>query len=76
MRDRTVAECERFAEQNGFTGAVAGHFPDLPFPPPPTFLPEPTLTLPPRYARSTSIPRTIVDRVKLFNRNEGDGSDE
>jgi hypothetical protein len=40
-RERNVAECEQFAEEAGSTCAVGGHFPDLPFGPPPTFLPDP-----------------------------------
>ena len=41
VRDRNVIECERLAEQNGFSGAVAGHFPHLPpsLGPPPVFKP-------------------------------------
>lgn len=65
MRDRNVIECEQFAEQTGFTGAVGGHFPDLPFPPPPTFAPA----LPPHVLRLTPAPRRIADRMELFTRS-------
>ncbi len=71
MSDRTVEQCERFAEQTGFTGAVAGHFPDLPFPPPPTFKPE---ELPPPVPRRSApslqfapIPTRVADRVRFFS---------
>ena len=66
MRERNTIECERFAEQNGFTGAVAGYFPDIPFGPPPTFKP----TLPPSVLRQTAprrAPRTVADRVDFFS---------
>lgn len=70
-RARNTIECERFAEQNGFTGAVGGHFPDLPFPSPPTFAPA----LPPSALRLTKIPRRVADRIDLFTqpRSEEDG---
>lgn len=73
-RDRNTVECERFAEQNGFTGAVAGHFPDLPFHPPPTFVPA----LPPSALRLSKLgrpPRRVADRIDLFTqpRSEDDG---
>lgn len=63
VRDRNVAECERFAEENGFKGAVAGHFPDVPFHAPPTFKPEPS----PSEMRLNAIPRRIVDRLRLLD---------
>ncbi len=73
MKDRNVAECERFAEQNGFTGAVAGYFPELPFHPPPTFKP----TLAPSVLRQSKVgrpPRRVADRLELFlERSEDDG---
>ena len=53
QRDRNTVECERFAEQNGFTGAVGGHFPGLAFPPPPTFVPA----LPPSALRLSKLGR-------------------
>jgi hypothetical protein len=42
-RERTVEQCERFAEDTGFACRVAGHFPDIPFPPPPVFVADPHL---------------------------------
>ena len=71
MSDRTVDQCELYAELTGFTGAVAGHFPDLPFPPPPTFKPD----LPPSALRLTPIPRRIADRVRALDeaRERGEG---
>lgn len=74
QRDRNTVECERFAEQNGFTGAVGGHFPGLAFPPPPTFVPA----LPPSALRLSKLgrpPRRVADRIELFlqPRSEDDG---
>ena len=67
-RERNTIECERFAERNGFTGMVAGHFPDIPYPPPPTFKPE----LPPSVLRLTAPrigrpPRTVAERMEFFS---------
>lgn len=65
VRERNTIECERFAEQNGFTGAVGGHFPDLPYPPMPTFKPE----LPASVLRQTALPRRarVADRMEFFD---------
>lgn len=73
-RERNTIECERFADQNGFTGAVAGHFPGLPFPPTPTFVPA----LPPSALRLSKLgrpPRSVAERMDFFNqpRSEDDG---
>jgi hypothetical protein len=56
MKERTVAECERLAEENGFTGAIAGNFPDIPLPPVPRFLP-------PSYAPA---PRRVYERMRVL----------
>jgi hypothetical protein len=50
--ERTVEECEQFAERTGFACRVAGHFPEAPLPPAPAFV------LPP--------PGRVADRVSLF----------
>ncbi len=58
-RERNTIECERFAEQTGFAGRVAGHFPDIPMPPVPTFLPPPVYTIP--------HPRRVTQRMRFFD---------
>ena len=58
-RERNTIECERFAEQTGFTGKVAGHFPDIPMPAAPTFKGPPVYVAP--------YPRRVTARMRFFS---------